>query len=86
VEAGGLVKKNWWETEDGRAQYLAAREIAQRDANEDGFDRGIERNDAFKYFRVFMLPQKKNRYGHELRCEVVMCEKLEKCQPGHGPL
>jgi hypothetical protein len=33
-----------------------------------------------------MLPQRKNRYGFELRCEVVECENLDRCQPGHGPM
>lgn len=77
---------NWWETPEGREKYKAAREIAQRDANADGCDRGLERNDVFKYFRVFRLPQKKNRFGFELRCEVVWPERLSNCQPGHGPL
>jgi hypothetical protein len=24
-------------------------------------------------------------FGHELTCEVVSCESLDRCQPGHGP-
>lgn len=64
--------------------YNTARAEAQANANETGFDFGLER--LGKSWRVFMLPQKRNRYGYELRCEVVMCETLERCKPGHGPL
>lgn len=71
------------QTEEGAAKYREARAQAQAEANADGFDRGIERNDLFKSFRVFMLPQRQNRYGHELRCEVVSSERGN-CQPGHG--
>lgn len=75
----------WAYTEAGTANYRAARAEAQKRADETGFDYGIERNDLFKEFRVFMLPQKSNRTGHELRCEVVSCADLSKCQRGHGP-
>ncbi len=78
-------KVDWTTTAEGSRKYYEARAQAQTLANADGFDRGVERNDAFKYFAVFMLPQKSNRYGFELRCEVVSCESLVKCQPGHGP-
>lgn len=79
-------KPQWADSADCREKYLAARADAQAKANELGFDHGIERNDLFKSFRVFMLPRRENRYGHELRCETVQCEKLDRCQPGHGPL
>lgn len=65
------------------AAYLVVRAEAQRKADAYGFDYGIDRN-AFG-FRCFMLPQRKNRYGHELNCEVVSCSDLSKCQHGHGP-
>lgn len=68
------------------AAYPAARAYAQQRANELGFDQGLEWNPVFKSFSSFMLPGKKYRQGHELRVEVVMCERLESCQPGHGPL
>ncbi len=77
---------DWTATPEGAAKYTTARATAQAAANADGFDRGLERNDLFKSFHVFMLPQKQNRYGHETRCEVVMCEDISKCQKGHGPL
>ncbi len=69
------AKIDWTQTDDGFAKYKAAREDAQKKANE---------TDLFKSFHVFMLPKRVNRCGHELRCEVVSCEILEKCQPGHG--
>jgi hypothetical protein len=75
----------WIETSDCAAKWRAARDKAQAAANADGMDRGLERNDVFKEFRVFILPRRENRTGHELRCEVVSCEILAKCQPGHGP-
>src|ERR1051325_5524209 len=64
----------------------SARAEAQAKANADGFDRGIEANDVFKSWHVFMLTGKASRYGHEVRCEVVSAEDVSKCQPGHGPL
>lgn len=64
--------------------YDEAKRKAQASADETGFDYGVEKN-AFG-FSCFMLPQKRNRCGHELRCEVVMCATLAKCQPGHGPM
>jgi len=78
-------KLNWTQTADGMAKYKEALEGAQKKANETGFDYGLERNDLFKSFHVFVLPRRENRCGHELRCEVVSCVYLDKCQPGHGP-
>lgn len=66
-------------------EYNQVRAAAQSKANGDGFDYGIEQDPYFKSFRHFMLPRRENRNGHELRCEVVSCELLVKCQPGHGP-
>lgn len=76
----------WRHTSEGNIKYLAARSEAQSKANELGFDHMVEANDVFKQFSVSMLPGKKYRSGHELRGEVVMCENLNKCQPGHGPM
>jgi hypothetical protein len=64
--------------------YRQVRAEAQKKANEFGYDYGIE-PDAIG-FHSFMLPRRENRHGYELRCEVVMCENLEKRQPGHGPV
>jgi hypothetical protein len=75
----------WRSTPQGNEAYRSAREKAQRGANETGFDHGVEANDVMRTFSTFMLPQKQNRSGHELRCEVVSCESLDKCQKGHGP-
>ncbi len=66
------------------SQYDAAKAAAQKSANESGFDYGVEKLGT--EFRSFMLPQKRNRCGHELRCEVVSSTDLAKCQPGHGPM
>jgi hypothetical protein len=76
---------DWTETPAGREKYTTARADAQKQANALGYDFGLERNDLFKTFHAFMLPRRENRYGHELRCEVVSCENLDRCQPGHGP-
>lgn len=75
----------WRDTAKGLEKYKAAREDAQRRANETGYDHGIEPSDYFEVFQIFLLPMKKNRQGFELRCEVVHCSDLSKCQPGHGP-
>lgn len=64
--------------------YRAARAKAQMKANELGIDHGLEWNPIFNHWHIFMLPEKQNRYGFELRCEVVSCEILSKCQRGHG--
>jgi len=75
----------WRYTEKARETYTAAKLVAQARANETGFDHGIEWNDVFKACSVRMLPSKQHRSGSELRCEVVMCSDISKCQKGHGP-
>lgn len=74
----------WRSTPEGHAKYVAAREEAQRKANELGYDYGLEANDLFKSFHVFMLPSAQHRSGHELRCEVVH-PMTNATKPGHGP-
>ena len=66
-----------------REDYQHQRAIAQAQANATGYDYGVEK--LGREYNVFMLPQKRNRYGHERQCEVVMCDDMSKCQPGHGP-
>lgn len=66
--------------------YEDARAEAQRKANESGHDYGVEDLGGYAGFTAFLLPQRKNRYGHELRCEVVSCEDHSRCKPGHGPV
>ncbi len=78
-------EKAWRRTPKGEATYRAAKIAAQAQANGDGFDRGVAFNDLFHTCRVFLLPRKQNRCGDELRCEVVHCDDLSRCQPGHGP-
>jgi hypothetical protein len=63
--------------------YESARAKAQTQANAAGLDVGLERSGAGWTWRY--LPNKANRAGSELRCEVVMCETLSKCLRGHGP-
>lgn len=75
----------WADSQEGVAAYIASRAAAQEIANRTGFDIGIECNELFKTWNTFTLPQRQNRRGHELQCEVVMCENLDRCQPGHGP-
>lgn len=75
----------WSDTDDCTRKYREARQAAQAAANADGYDRGLERNDLFKSFSFHMLPRRENRYGHELRVEVVSCENIANCKPGHGP-
>lgn len=76
----------WADTPAGQTAYIAARAKAQAAANADGFDRGLEVNEIFREYTIRMLPQRRNRFGHELRCEVVSCENIDRCQPGHGPV
>ena len=47
--------------------YRYARDLATK----TGRDVGIEKNRLFGTFNTIMLPNPENRYGHELRCEVV---------------
>jgi len=75
----------WRRTANGRAEYQGARARAQENANASGLDYGIEAFDYTEWFHVFMLPRRENRQGHELRCEFVSCETLDRCAPGHGP-
>lgn len=79
------AKPDWSTTPAAHAAYVTARAEAQARANATGFDHGLSLNSLFKSYEIRMLPQRQNRYGSELMCEVVMCERLEACQPGHGP-
>ena len=78
----------WRHSSAGMVAYSAAKKDAQEKANLTGHDYGIEPNDLFKSWHVFILPMpmRQNRYGHELTCEVVWPTKLDTCKPGHGPL
>lgn len=75
---------SWRDTPDGRRGYHEARAEAQKAANEDGHDRGLEACDYSKSYVVFRLPRAHHRFGHELRCEVVSCESLDRTATGHG--
>jgi hypothetical protein len=80
------TKTDWITTEQGQQTYRTLRAEAQGRANATGFDHSLVRNDIFRTFTISMLPEKRNRYGRDLDGEVVMCEVLERCQRGHGPL
>jgi hypothetical protein len=67
-------------TDDG---YNEERARAQKLANETGFDVGIWKNALG--WTVQILPRVENRYGTELRCEVVHPDRLDTVRPGHGP-
>ncbi len=68
------------------ATYAAARAKAQAAANVTGIDHRLEWLGDLSGWAVSMLPEKYARYGFEASCEVVSCEDLSRCQPGHGPL
>lgn len=70
-----MMFKNWHD----------ARAYAQAKANTTGKDHGIEWNHVYNKFSVFGLPGVPFRFGHELACEVVLCENEQTCKPGHGP-
>jgi len=67
-----------------RKSYESARDYAQKRANTTGRDYGLEVNALLKEYRVFALPMRQHRFGHELRCEVVSCEDIGKTAIGHG--
>lgn len=64
--------------------YATAKREAQARADETGMDYGVEKLGS--EHRYFGLPRRENRFGFELRCEVVSCTRLERCVPGHGPV
>ena len=77
------VAAKWSDSDAGLAAYIEARVEAQTSANADGFDRGVEANELFRHFRIFMLPRRENRWLFELRYEVVSTER-QNAQSGHG--
>jgi hypothetical protein len=62
--------------------YSEAKAEATRRANLQGCDFGVEKD--VSGYHVLGLPMAKHRMGHELRCEVVNPDRLDKTQPGHG--
>lgn len=74
----------WRHGAEGCRSYQVARAEAQARANALGCDVGLEANDLFRTWHTFLLPARQYRQGHELRCEVVMPERIETTQPGHG--
>ncbi len=64
--------------------YTAVRNWTQLQANATGFDYGMAKGLLGEWV-CWMLPKRKNRFGRDLQCEVVSCEVLTHCRPGHGP-
>jgi hypothetical protein len=64
--------------------YQDALERAHKLADLTRMDQGIERNRLLGGFSVFMLPRRENRYGFELRCEVVHPAPGLTAHEGHG--
>lgn len=64
--------------------YAKARERAQKVANATGMDVGLERNPLFGTWSHRILPRRENRFGFELRMEVVSPEDIKKTRAGHG--
>jgi hypothetical protein len=75
---------SWKNSPEGQEKYRKARAEAQKAANADGYDRGLEANDYAKDFFVKSLPAAQYRFGHELRIEIVSCESLDRTAPDHG--
>ena len=76
-------RRPWHDSPEGLIKYYERRAEAQARANVTGCDHGLERC-FFNDYMIHMLPRRENRYGFELRCEVVMPENIDKTQPGHG--
>lgn len=76
----------WRDSSEAAAKYRSRRTEAQVRANEAGFDHLLTVNDFARDYLINMLPRRENRFGRDLDGEVVMCESLDKCQKGHGPV
>ena len=63
------------------SDYKCARSYAQKQADKIGWDYGIEWNTIYKYWHTFPLPRRENRYGHEVKCEVIYSNNPKE---GHG--
>jgi hypothetical protein len=79
---GKKVKSNRRRHRSNPDNYREVRAEAQRLSNETGRDYGVEKLGG--RYRHFMLPEKRFRAGHELRCEVVMCDSDTRMLKGHG--
>ncbi len=74
----------WRASPLGELRYHTAKVEAQAKADETGADHGLEFNDLFQEVRVWRLPARRFRTGHELRCEAVSCSHWERMLSGHG--
>ena len=64
--------------------YAEAIEQAQQRADASGRDYGVAHNALLHGYYVVPLPRRENRYGAEVRCEIV-CPSTW-AEPGHGPV
>lgn len=53
------------------AAILASRERVAAGMPPEAAEYGLEYNKLFKTYNIIGLPTRANRFGHELRCEVV---------------
>lgn len=64
--------------------HKAAQDLADRIGREVGIERMTDHLCGGDRFSVKILPNSENRYGHELRCEVV-APRGQQSQPVKGP-
>lgn len=68
----------------GFKSYGEAFKHAQESANEGGISYGIEKPvPPFNEWNVLMLPRPQNRFGYELRCQVVATEHADRVARGY---
>lgn len=64
--------------------YKEAFAHAQKEANASGMSRGIEKPvPPYNEWNVITLPRPQNRFGHELRCQVVATEHVDRVARGY---
>lgn len=64
--------------------YGEAFKVAQEEANASGMSRGIEKPvPPYNQWSVIVLPRPQNRFGHELRCQVVATEHVDRVARGY---
>lgn len=65
-------------------EYKDAFAYAQKEANASGMSRGIEKPiPPYRQWSVITLPRPQNRNGHELRCQVVATEHVDRVARGY---
>jgi len=68
----------------GFESYKEAFAYAQGEANKSGISRGIEKPvPPYNQWNVIVLPRPQNRNGHELRCQLVATEHVDRVARGY---